>query len=342
MLQGVDDIAVSASIGAMIVGTATALGADRGELTRRTGFDPESARDPDARIPLALESALWSEGARLVADDAFGIHAAELVKPGAFDVFDYAVRTAPTFRTAIERLARYNRLVHDAAVFTLHDEPQKLRVEHGFHNCPTAPCRHAAEFTLACLVVVGTELLERPLRPLLVEFAHAEPSAAVLAEHRRVFGVDPRFSQPANALEFEHEILDRPLPRADQALSRVIERYAESLFAALPQASETTCDRVRHLLSRTLGEGTPRLAEIAARLRMAQRTLQRKLADEGQTFEALLDDVRRTLALRYLADRKLAVAEVAYLLGYSEPSPFHRAFKRWTGKTPSEARGHAA
>lgn len=333
-----DGIEVSASIGALIVATAAALGAERAELATKTGFEPGRARDPDAKIPLALENTLWNEAARLTADDAFGLHAAERVKPGAFDVLDYAVRTAPTLRAALERLARYNRLVHGAAVIALRDEGTKLRVEHGFGRSAHAPCRHAAEFTLACLVVIGSELVEQPVRPLTVEFAHPEPSAAVLAEHHRIFGVTPRFSQPLNALELAQDSIDRALPRADPALSRVIERHAEALLAALPPPSETTGDRVWHLLSQTLGAGTPSLADIAARLKMSERSLQRKLADEGRSFEALLDDVRRKLALRYLADPKLAIAEVAYLLGYSEPSPFHRAFKRWTGKTPSEAR----
>jgi AraC-like DNA-binding protein len=341
MLQAVETIEVSASIGRMIVASAGALGADTAELLRRTGFDPEAFRDAGARIPLALENALWNEGAALANDDTFGLHAAERVKPGAFDVLDYAVRTAPTLHAALERLARYNRLMHDAAVFTLHAGPQRLRLEHGFRNDPSAPCRHAAEFTLACVVVIGGQLTEKPLQPLAVEFAHAEPAAAARAEHRRVFGVEPHFSRPLNALEFERARVDRSLPRADPALSRVLERHADALLAALPSPSETTADRVRQFLSKTLGEGTPSLADSAARLKMAERSLQRKLADEGLTFEALLDEVRQKLALRYLADRKLAVAEVAYLLGYSEPSPFHRAFKRWTGKTPSEARALA-
>jgi len=325
----------------MIVGAAGALGADPAELVRRTGFDPERARDPDAKIPLAVENALWNEAARLTGDEAFGLHAAERLTPGTFDVLDYAVRTAPTLRSALERLARYNRLVHDAAVFTLRDDEQTLRVEHGFRSGPHVPCRHASEFTLATLVVLGAELLERALEPLAVEFAHAAPGPEVGAEHRRIFGVEARFSQPLNALTLARESVERALPRADPGLSRVIERHAEALLAALPPPSETTGDRVWHLLSKTLGEGAPALADVAARLKMSERSLQRKLADEGKSFEALLDDVRRKLALRYLADPKLAIAEVAYLLGYSEPSPFHRAFKRWTGKTPNEARATA-
>jgi AraC-like DNA-binding protein len=124
-------------------------------------------------------------------------------------------------------------------------------------------------------------------------------------------------------------------------LSRVVIRHAEALLAALPvPAPDSSAHRVRRILADALadGEGQATLAAVADKLHMSERSLQRRLADEGLKFDALLDELRRELAVRYLQDRKVAIAEVAYLLGYSEPSAFHRAFKRWTGKTPSELR----
>jgi AraC-like DNA-binding protein len=144
-------------------------------------------------------------------------------------------------------------------------------------------------------------------------------------------------------LGFERRaMLERPVVKADPALSHLIERHAEALLAALPPPTQTAADRVRRILSSALRDGDATLAGAARKLKMSERSLQRRLADEGVTFDALLDEIRRDLALRYLADAKIAVAEVAYLLGYSEPSPFHRAFKRWTGRTPSEMRRSAA
>ena len=324
------------------MGAAVARGVDRDELLALTGFDPGLAADPDARISLGLEERLWNEGARLAGDDAFGLHAAELVRPGMFDVLDYAIRTAPTLRASLERLARYNRLLHDVAVFTLAPKGAALRVEHAFRLARGSQGRHSAEFTLASLMVGGAQILGEPFSALAVEFPHAAPAASLVDEHRRIFGVTPRFSRTCNALELDASLLDRPVPRADPALSRVLERHAEAMLAALPPLAETTGERVKRTLATTLGEGTPTLLGVAQALKLSERSLQRRLADEGVTFEGLLDELRHELALRYLADRKIAVAEVAYLLGYSEPSPFHRAFKRWTGLTPSEARAQAA
>ena len=334
-------IEVSALIGGVVLHAVAARGGDTSALTAAVGFDPTLATDPDARMPLAMEEALYETAARQLGDDAFGIHAAELLPPGAFDVLDYAVRTAPNLRGALDRLVRYNRLVHDAAEFRLVPRGEVMRVEHGYRYGSAVQSRHSAEFTLAAVVLLGRQISEVHFVPRAVEFRHAAPSSSssfALAELRRVFGIEPTFAAATNALELDRSVLDRPLPKADLRLSKVVERHAESLLAAHVDPAITIVERVRRVLVGAIGESATTLAAIAERLKMSERTLQRKLADEGASFDAILDDVRKELALRYLADRKLAIAEVAFLLGYSEPSPFHRAFKRWTGKTPSEAR----
>lgn len=336
-------IEVSAGLGAMIVAIAQARGVDPAGLLATSGFDPKSGTDPDARIPFEMEQVLWREAATRAKDDAFGVHAAELVQPGAFDVLDYAVRTAPTIRSSLERLVRYNRLVHDAAVWALVPRGDVLRIEHTFRVSGVVQERNSAEFTIATIVTIGGQIAGVPVRPRAVGFRHARPSSTEAnAELLRLFGVEPEFLRPVNSIDIDAAFADRPNPKADPALSRVIERHAEALLAARPEPTLSTADRVRRILAGALGEGEITLAGVAHKLRMSERSLQRRLSDDGITFDALLDEIRRDLALRYLADPKIAVSEVAYLLGYSEPSPFHRAFKRWTGKTPSEARKHAA
>lgn len=334
---------VSAGIGGVVVAIASQLGADASKLVEATGYDPKSASDPDARIPLEMEHALWRTAATLLGDEAFGVHAAELVKPGMFDVLDYAVRTAPTLLQSLERLVRYNRLVHDAAVWALLPRGDALRVEHTFRVGGIVQERHAAEFTLCTLVTIGSQLADIPLRPRAVGFRHAKPAASEAnAELSRLFGLEPQFLQPVNYIELDNAVVARENPKADASLSRLVERHAEALLAARPEPTLSTADRVRHVLAAAFGQGETTLADVARKLKLSERSLQRRLSDEGETFDALLDRVRRDLALRYLADPKIAVAEIAFLLGYSEPSPFHRAFKRWTGKTPSEMRKQAA
>jgi AraC-like DNA-binding protein len=341
----VERFEIAAGIGSMIVQLAAARGVDAAALATAAGFVAPAPGDADARILLAVETALWDEAAHRSGDDAFGAHAAAAIRPGMFDVLDYAVRTAPTLRVALERLARYNRLVHDAAVFALEDRGPLVRVTHALHP-GAAQSRHAAEFTLASLLVIGGQLAGRPLPARAVELFHPAPAAATVTALAAVFGVTPRFAAPANALELAQVDLERPLPGSDPALSRIIERHAEALLAARPEPRASMSQRVRQALAGALGQGDGErdvsLAAVAQRLGTSERSLQRHLADEGVSFDALYDELRRELAERYLSDRSLAIAEVAYLLGYSEPSAFHRAFKRWTGATPAEARRRAA
>ncbi len=331
------EVEVSAEIGALIVQVAEAHGATPGALQKLTGFDPARAIEPDARIPLALETALWDAAAALTGDEAFGVHAATRVRQGAFGVMDYAVRTAPTLRIALERLVRYNRLVHDAAVFTLIDTGARTRIEHAF-RVGAVPSRHAAEFTIAAVLTVGSQLTAQPVVACAVEFRHAAPSAGARKLLTQFFGVEPRFSMRVNAVEIDASALERPVPAADPALFRIIEQHAEAMLAQRPEPAETITQRVRREIMSSLREGTPTIGGVARRLRLSERSLQRRLSGEGVTFDAVLEELRRDLALRYLADRKLAIGEVAYLLGFSDPSSFHRAFKRWTGRTPAEAR----
>lgn len=330
---------VSARIASVVVRRLQALGVGADDVLRSVGLPPGTIAgadsDADARIPLPLEESLWAAAAEAAGDPLFGLHAAESVRAGGFDVLDYVVRTAPTLRASLERLARYNRLLHDAAAFTLVPGPSVLRVEHGLGTPARPASPQAAEFTLASLVVVGRQLLPR-LRIAQVQFAH--DALGPVAEYQRVFGIAPRFGTSGNALSFPAGLMDLALPAADPVLSRIVTAHAEQALAALPPVDESLAVQVRRLVAARLPAGPPPLEQVARELHLTGRSLQRRLKAQGQGYAGLVDEVRRELALRYVADRRLALGEVAYLLGFSEPSAFHRAFRRWTGATPAAFR----
>lgn len=327
-------------MGALIVRSAETRGVDAKALCHDTGFDLSGAQDPDARIDLKLETLLWDEAARRCGDPWFGISTADVIRIGDFDVLDYVVRSAPTLAESLSRLARYNRLVHDAASFEILRGQQGLRIEHRL-PAHLHQSRHAAEFTIASLAVVGRQLLERGMPVLCVGFRHPKPDAptAGLAYHR-VFGRLPDFDCESNHLEIPTELAALPLPAADPALFRVVQRHAEALLAKRPAPAASTTQRVRALLAESLANDPSevKLSSVAERLKVSERSLQRRLADERSSFDAILEQLRRELAERYLEDPRLGISEIGYLLGYSEASAFHRAFRRWTGMTPSAMR----
>lgn len=325
---------VSARIASLVVAFAESRGASLSAQLAASGVARSSLADADARIALSVEEAIWSAAAQACSDPQFGLHAAQAIRPGMFHVLDYVVRTAPTMREALLRLARYNRLLHDLATFEVQELSDCVRVVHGFgDDTPASP--HAAEFTLASIIVVGRQL-SSALQVLAVEFAHAPLGGT--EDYVQTLGVIPRFSCQANAVVLARAGLDAVLPSADPALSRIVTRHADDLLAALPAARAPFSSNVRKQVATHISDGAVSLGVVARRLNLSERSLQRRLDEEGLRFADIVEEVRKDLALRYIADPALSLGEVAFLLGFSEPSPFHRAFKRWTGSTPAQAR----
>lgn len=327
---------VSARMGALVIHRASLLGVEPALLVSGTGFDAQWLNDPEACMPLAVEELLWARAAHLTHKPSFGLFAAGLIRPGEFDVLDYAVRTAPDLRTALQRLARYNRLLHDLATFEIIPMGETTRIEHRFDVAGLQPCPQAAEFTLASLVVVASQLCGKPVQALGVDFVHA--ALDTVDTYQAVFGVAPRFNHPVSCLVLASALLDCAVPAGDPGLSRIVTAHAEQLLAASHRPPENIASLVRRQLAEGMAHGQTSLQAVAQRLNLSERSLQRRLDEQGTRFADLLDEVRRALAMRYIADEHLALGEVAYLLGFSDPSAFHRAFKRWTGMTPAAAR----
>ena len=167
--------------------------------------------------------------------------------------------------------------------------------------------------------------------PKAVRFTYAEPSYR--AEYDRVFGVPLFFDSHMNALLIDEAWLNMKLPRTNPYLSEVLSARAEELLKSL-ETSKTTRGRVENLLVPVLHTGEATVEMIASKLGLSRQTLFRKLKTEGVTFEQVLEELRHQLALYYLSGKKVSVNQTAYLVGFSEPASFSRAFKRWTGSSP--------
>jgi AraC-like DNA-binding protein len=314
------------------------VGVDADAVLRAVGADASELADVDARIPHSLALDVWREAARRSGDDAFGIHTAELIRPGAFDVLDYATRRSATLGEGLDRLVRYHRILHDAAEVRLRVSGAHARLSHSLPGDPAGLPRHVSEFILAAWTVVARQATGVDFAPLEVRFRHPEP--ADLEPHRRLFRSAIRFGHELNEVVLPRALLDAPLVDADPGLCSVLDRHVRELLLRLPIGTALR-DRAGEAIARALSTGAPRAASIARTLHMSQRTLQRQLRAEGTSHRQLVEALRSELALRYLAERRIAIAEVAFLLGFSEASAFHRAFKRWHGLTPAAYRRSA-
>jgi AraC-like DNA-binding protein len=194
---------------------------------------------------------------------------------------------------------------------------------------------HTINLAAMCLQVART-LTGMTVAPQSV--AIAAPRPARTDELERFFAAPLRFDAPLSALTLSSEQLALPMRKADPALLAVLTRHAEEILARLPAAPGRWIDQVRRALVESFRAGDPDLAGVARRFAVTPRTLQRRLREEGSSFQTLLDDARHDLALSYLRDPRRTTSEVAHLLGFHEASAFYRAFHRWTGLTPAAFR----
>ena len=311
-----------------------ALGHDSAPLLAEAGIDTALLRDPDARVPWTAVLSLIGRAVEVTADTNLGLHIAEHADPGSLDVHFYAMLSSPTLGAGYERLCRYQRLIHETTRVELKVEGGQAILRHLMPGGAAAP-RQSAEFLLAIWVRGGGLVTGTDWAPREVRFGHPEPSDP--SDHRRFFGAPVRFAAGENALVLPAELLGRPCLHADPSLLAVLDRYAADRLELAPRTT-SFADRARAALLEELRGGEPSVERLAARLKTSVRTLNRHLAVERLSYRRLLDHLRQELACRHLADDRVSIAEVAFLLGFSELSAFYRAFKRWTGHTPAEFR----
>jgi AraC-like DNA-binding protein len=309
-------------------------------LCHAAGVDLSLVNASDERVPFGSLVALYERAAALTHDDAFGLHLAEESDAETYDLLGYLVLNSETFGDALRNLMRYVGIWTDAVSFSLETMKAEARLTYVYRSPAPAPeqRRQEAEHMLGTMIRAARLMTGTGCKPLRVHFEHRKPKT--ISEHKRVFGAPLRFQSARTELVFNPRDLERPVLKADERLRALLERHANGLLAALPRTG-TWADEVRRAISEASRPDDLRLEAVARRLKTGTRTLQRQLAAEGSSFQAVVRETRSLLAKNYLRDPKLAICEVAYLLGFSQPSAFHRAFQEWEGMTPRAFRTSA-
>ncbi len=290
--------------------------------------------DPDERIHVCAVHTMLEAAVRLTSDELLGVKASTRTAFGDAGLFDFVLRSAGTMRGALDSAGRYTRLLNDTLTLALDIQGERAVVR--FENSVVLP-RPAEDFQLCAFLGTHRASWPESMRDDLdVWFRHAPPDSP--DAYQQVLGpVRLHFQAPMAGFGFAARLLDQPLSSGDPKLHEVLRRYAESTLAALPQRESVT-EKVRRYLVEQLPSGTISLEQAARTLRMSSRTLGRRLSDEGTTFKNLVDETRRAIALRYVAAHDLGLSEVALLSGFTEAPSFYRAFRRWTGMTPTKYR----
>lgn len=323
--------AVSVKIFQLILVGATARGVDPRALLAAAGVSGTDLTDPDGRLPRTAELRMWTEAARLADDECFGLHLSERLTADGMGPLGFAARSSATLGEAYQRVGRFLRLLVHGPVVELHEEGHGARLRHRPPATVPAPSRHAVEFLLGTLVHMARRGLGPGFQPRAAHLRHAAPSR--MHAHHELFGRGVRFEQEHDEIVLDRSVLAHPQPLAEPALAEVLDQHITSLLRAAP-TERSFLEHVDAALVAELERGEPSVAAVATRLHMSPRTLQRRLRQEGTSLSDRLDRIREGLATRHLSEPTRSIGEVAFLLGFSEVSTFHRAFKRWTGLTP--------
>ena len=311
------------------------LGLDTAQILSAAGLDAATLQDPDARLPVTQVEALWQKAYALSGDPHLALHAIEQLPFGSYRVIDFLASSAPTVGAALAKVSDYFPIVHDVVrlPYVIGDRAVTFAAE--APSRPSTITRPYAEYVLAA-VFLRTRVATNQRFPLMrVEFSHPRPPD--IREHERIFECPVTFGADACRMVIARDVWDMPRTGANPDLFSVLDAHARMLLEQRP-APVDIVGRVREAIESELRGGDPKLESIARRLAMSPRTLQRRLGDHGAVFNEVLDAMRYQAAKSYLAPGDIAATEVAYLLGFAEPSSFNRAFKRWSGRTPMEYR----
>lgn len=308
---------------------------DLAELCNRSGLDLTELRSESSPGPTTQQiNALWLTATTLSNDSLFGLHFGESLQVSALGVVGELIRHSCTIGEALTHAAAFSHLITDLLTMevTRNEKSFIIRFIPSTVARRESPLmfRQVMDFFLAFTLHEVDGLILKKIQPLTVKL----PVELVeLAEYERVLRCHSIQNVSTYEMELDSQFWDEPILAADYDLQAVLLRKVSALDEAYTN-TKSLSERIRHFLLANAYLGVPTLDAIAANLNVSSRSLQRKLQEEGVTYQQLTDSIRKSLALHYLQAGQYPVKEVSYILGYNELSAFNRAFRRWTGTTP--------
>lgn len=315
--------------------SARAAGVELAPLLKQANITPAQIEDRHFRLVARDQVRLIERLAEALEDDLLGFHLAERVDLREFGLLYYVPASAETLLAAVRRVVRYSVLGHEGIAHRCL-VGARLEISLRFVGVSRHLDRHQTEAWMTSLLRMFRQLTGRPIAAHRVRFVHTRPRPP--EELVRFFGGEVEFGAEVDELAIPAAVAGAPVLSADPYLHELLVRNCEEALAHRRPSRREVRAAVENAIAPLLPHGEASAAEVARSLGLSRRTLARRLAAEGLRFEAVLEAMRRDLAERYLADRELQISKVAWLLGYRESSTFSRAYRRWTGRSPREAR----
>lgn len=312
-------------------------GCDSVELFARAGLDHSRLRDPVTRFSAVAIWRLWQLAAETTGDSGFGLTVASFWHPTTLHALGYSWLASDNLEEAFQRMARYTRIINTAANGVIQIEKSTdsyCLIMDASHLKVPQPSAAAVDASMAMLLTMCRAAYGENFRPIRVSMQHDEPDCS--SRFNELFDAPVAFSKAQNAMWMDPEIVSEPLATANPELVRINDNIVTDYLAQLDRNDVTM--RVKSKLVEHLPTGRISEEGIASSINLSQRSLQRRLKEQGMTFTQLLENTRRELGLQYVRDPQYSFNEIGFLLGFAEPGNFSRAFKRWYGKSPSQYR----
>ena len=306
-------------------------------LFKEAGLDPAKMRDAHARYSFAKITRLWQLAGEATKDPCFGLVAAGFWHPTTLHALGYSWLASSNLKEAMERLVRYVRIVNTHVVFEFEELDDSYRLIMGLQNSSSEelkPAKEASDASFALILDMCKTSYGKEFLPLKLEMRRTEPEN--LNRFKQYFKVPLKFNCENNIIYFQKSTLEKNLTTANPDLTRVNDKVVTDYLATLDTNNIDMLVKAKMLDS--LASGRVSEVFIAQSINMSTRSLQRKLKEHETSFKQLLDETRKELASQYIENQDIAINEITYLLGFSEPSNFSRAFKRWKGLSPSAYR----
>ncbi len=306
-------------------------GVDADAVLAKVGLDKSILSLPELRTPHDAQEWFWQAMEEVSGDPHIGLHLGSHMPIFKGQVLEYLFLSSPTFGEGLKRALDYQRLLSDAANAEMVDHGERVFLKQMLWSRKLA---HLNECASVGVIKFFSFVTDGAFMPIEVHFSH--PRHADQREYERVFGCPVKFEMPDVGIFFDRKLMDLPSAHHEPELLQLHERLASEQMARLEK--QDLVFQVSRLVAELLESGHANLEEVAARLGIKPRQLRTRLADAGTNFNQLVAEYRCKLAKRLLAGTDENIDEIVYLTGFSEPSTFYRAFKRWVGMTPIEYR----
>lgn len=328
---------VSSALVTNLLGFAQHRGLNTIDLSHRIGFDSKamgSEHNASQMLPLRQMMMLYEVLQTKTKDDQIGIHVGERYNIAALGLVGQLIQTSSNVEQALQKAIEYFGLMSNGLAMKLHQHKGRCRLDLSINQaCQTAFPEASKQLICASMAFVFQELAyltHTTFEPTSVGFTFSDPNPS---EYKRVFGKTPNFGLKTNFLEFDPTLLERKILFSDYELLMVLEQVACERISNIQSVKATLKTQIEQVVYSLLDPKVPSVETVALNMNMSPRSIQRKLMQEGTTYTEIMEGVKRTLSLTYLK-KDLSVKE----MGYTEPSSFVTAFKKWFGTTPAHFR----